>query len=106
MAMHSDFGQDCEIRLMVDSSAAIGIAYRQGLGKVRHLDVQQLWVQQKVLSKALKLINVMGAANVADMMTKHVSRDAVEAICGLLGFSLAEGRPEIAPKMSRGSESV
>ena len=35
-----DFGQDCGLRIHVDSSAAIGICKRTGVGKIRHLDTR------------------------------------------------------------------
>ena len=37
-----DFGENLQIEMGCDSSAAIGISYRLGLGKVRHLHTQQL----------------------------------------------------------------
>ena len=40
--MFKDFGMDVAATLQVDASAAIGIAQRKGLGKVRHLDCQAL----------------------------------------------------------------
>ena len=43
-----DLGVDVPLRVWTDSSAAIGICSRQGLGKLRHLDTQTLWVQQAV----------------------------------------------------------
>ena len=36
------------IEMFTDSSAARGIASRRGLGKVRHIAVCQLWLQDKV----------------------------------------------------------
>ena len=42
-------------RVWTDSSAAIGICKRQGLGKLRHLDTQMLWVQQRVRHNDLDL---------------------------------------------------
>ena len=40
-----DLGIARKIRLSEDSSAAKGIADRTGLGKVRHIEVNQLWIQ-------------------------------------------------------------
>ena len=34
------------IGVYTDASAAIGIAQRLGVGKVRHIDVGMLWIQQ------------------------------------------------------------
>ena len=35
------------IQINADASAAIGMASRLGLGKVRHIEVTQLWIQEK-----------------------------------------------------------
>ena len=37
-SLMKDLGQDMPIRVWTDSSAAIGICTRQGLGKLRHID--------------------------------------------------------------------
>ena len=42
--------------LHTDSSAAKGMANRKGLGKVRHIEVSQLWVQQEVAAGRVKVI--------------------------------------------------
>ena len=41
-----------------DSSAAKGIAARKGLGKARHIDVSQLWVQQEVHRNMITIVKV------------------------------------------------
>ena len=43
-AMAKDVGYALKIALCVDSSAAIGISSRRGLGKVRHIELNQLWL--------------------------------------------------------------
>lgn len=43
-SMLMDLGVTLGIRLHTDASAAKGIASRRGLGKVRHIDVSQLWL--------------------------------------------------------------
>ena len=40
-----DLGHDIPVRVWTDSSAAIGICGRQGLGKLRHIATHTLWVQ-------------------------------------------------------------
>ena len=42
-----DAGVELPIRVWTDSSAAIGTAGRQGLGKLRHLEFHSLWLQQR-----------------------------------------------------------
>ena len=46
-ALMRDLGIEVTGTVATDSAAALGIASRQGLGKVRHLDVNLLWVQQQ-----------------------------------------------------------
>ena len=40
------FGDKIDAFLYADASAAIGVAGREGLGRIRHLDTQLLWLQQ------------------------------------------------------------
>ena len=46
-----------------DSSAAIGICKRTGIGKVRHLATGQLWVQERLRAGAFQLFKVLGQEN-------------------------------------------
>eukprot|EP00969_Alexandrium_andersonii_P187300 8275642-Alexandrium_andersonii.AAC.1 len=43
-------GVGTELRVCADSSAAIGICRRSGIGRVRHLAAGQLWAQERVRS--------------------------------------------------------
>ena len=38
----ADFGHECRLRVHLDSSAAIGVTKRRGVGKIRHLDTRLL----------------------------------------------------------------
>ena len=42
-----DLGTGTKLDLKGDASAAIGVAARTGLGKVRRIEVCQLWLQEK-----------------------------------------------------------
>ena len=46
--MLRDSGVDIGVTIRTDSSAAKGIASRRGLGKVRHIELAQLWLQDQV----------------------------------------------------------
>ena len=59
-ALLEDLGIKVPLRVWTDSSAAIGICSRQGLGKMRHLDTHTLWIQQAVRSKRIDLRKVLG----------------------------------------------
>ena len=56
VSLMADLGYAIVARVHSDSSAAIGITNRKGLGKLRHLNVQFLWVQDKVRDKSSRSI--------------------------------------------------
>ena len=43
-ALFRDAGVILPVRVWTDSSAAIGISTRQGLGKLRHVECHSLWL--------------------------------------------------------------
>ena len=59
------------IEIKEDSSAAKGIASRRGLGKLKHVDIKELWIQEKVTLGDLKITKVLGTINLADALTKY-----------------------------------
>ena len=68
-----DLGWDVQLRVCLDASAAQSIASRQGLGKMRHVDVRYLWLQEVVRAGRLQLQKVRGAENPADVLTKPLT---------------------------------
>ena len=93
-----DLGLQLPVRVWTDSSAALGIASRSGLGKLRHLETHTLWVQEKVRTGAIEVRKVWGEVNPADLFTKHLpSREKVHQLLGLFGCEYREGRASAAP---------
>jgi hypothetical protein len=93
-----DLGVELQPEVHADSSAAIGICRRCGIGKVRHLAVAQLWVQDLVRAKDVRLHKVLGTLNPADLMTKPLPRAEIDGHLTRLGLSRAKGRAETAPR--------
>ena len=83
-----------------DSSAARGIAARRGLGKVRHIEVCQLWLQEKVQEGKVRLMRVKGIDNPADVLTKHVGSEVLTKHMSRLGMDRRRDRHEIAPSVA------
>ena len=105
-ALLRDLGVDLPLRVWTDSSAAIGICSRQGLGKLRHLDTHTLWIQQAVRTGKVDLRKVAGELNPADLLTKHsLSRARVEMLSELFGCRFLGGRSESAPALRRGDST-
>jgi len=94
----SDLGINLPVTAWTDSSAAVGIASRSGLGKLRHLETHTLWLQEKVRTKAITVKKVRGEVNPADLFTKHLlSREKIHQLVSLFGCQYREGRAAAAP---------
>jgi hypothetical protein len=95
--MFEDFGVKMAIRINTDASAAKGMANRRGLGKVRHIAVNQLWIQDRIAKGDLEVNKVNGKGNLADILTKHVNAEDIRVHLYRTGQSIEEGRHGIAP---------
>jgi hypothetical protein len=95
-----DLGIQLRIALCADSSAAIGICRRAGIGRVRHLAVGQLWIQELVRDAVVDLYKVQGDHNPADMLTKPLGRATLDGHMGRVRLSRIEGRAASAPAAS------
>ena len=101
-SLPADLGFHWPVRVWTDSTASIGMCSRQGLGKVRHLDVQLMWIQQRIRNHDLDLYKILGEENPADLMTKAgFPQDRADHLLRLMGCRFAEGRPETAPEFRR-----
>jgi hypothetical protein len=97
-----DLGLEMELSLHTDSAAAVGICRRSGIGKVRHLAVGQLWVQEKLKSGAFRLYKIAGTENPADALTKHLARDVLDKHLKAMCLQRLDGRAMSAPKAQIG----
>ena len=105
-ALLRDGGVQIPLRLWTDSSAAIGTAGRQGLGKLRHLECHSLWLQQRLRRKEFTLHKIGGEDNPADLFTKHMdSQRKLDHLLGMFNCELREGRPDAAPKLKTASSA-
>ena len=90
-AILKGFGVKVEALVLSDASAGIGIVSRQGCGRLKHLEVMWLWVQEKVLEKALRLKKHPTETNIADLATKHLSRSRMEMLLAAGNLVLVSG---------------
>ena len=100
MTLLEDFRFKTRATLHADASAAIGIVRRAGFGKLRHLNVRYLWLQDHLRSGHMDLHKVAGVANAADLVTKHLgpgkAKDHMEAIA----LKIEGGRAMNAPTLN------
>ena len=94
ISMAADFGIIMAGEVKSDSNAAIGIAHRDGLGgRCRHIRVQYLWIQSRIKDGDLKLVKVPGTSNLADIMTKAISKELMDKYLDMMGYVVKEGAP-------------
>ena len=73
--------QKLQLTVLSDSSAARGMCTRTGSGKVRHLDIKELWVQQKYRDRVFDLRPVDTLLNWADLGTKAHEQTRLDSLC-------------------------
>ena len=99
VTMAADFGSELKVRVHVDANAAKGMVERRGLSRVRHIEVDHLWIQEQEARRMLPLSKVAGGDNPADLMTKNVGIDLAIKHMKAMGIRFAEGRADSAAQL-------
>ena len=63
-------GYEVIYQLLLDSSAAKAMVQRDGVSKLKHMDVRTLWLQAERRDHSLTTRKVPGEKNIADLGTK------------------------------------
>ena len=87
---------ETKLKVMTDSSAALGTSNRLGLGKSRRVQTRFLWVQEHLAAKNFELEKVATNKNVADICTKSLNAEAAARHVRTMGFEIAAGRATTA----------
>ena len=94
-SLAEDLGWSFDVEFHVDSSAAKSMASRKGVGKVRHLAVRFLWLQQAVREGRLSIRKVLGTLNSSDVLTKPKILCDLVRLLERLGCALVSNRGEV-----------
>ncbi len=65
---------------------------------MRHIDVRELWSQDRVAKGELEIKKVRGEENVADGLLKHVERAKMDYCMKECRFVRRSGRHELCPR--------
>jgi hypothetical protein len=84
--MCREIGIQLEVKVHTDSNACRGTVQRSGLGRLKHLRIEELWLQNAVEEKRLEVVRVQREANPADCLTKFVPCAEMTRQCEMLGF--------------------
>ena len=88
-------------QLFADASAALSIAKRQGAGKMRHIYVKSLWLQEKEVQRILEYVKVKGEENPSDGLTKHVRQELAERYAKTVSLKLGGDRAKTSLQLSK-----
>ena len=66
------------VHLGTDSSAAKSFVCRRGLGRMRHLEIRDLWLQKEVRDGRVEVSKIPGDQNPADLMTKILGTSDID----------------------------
>jgi hypothetical protein len=109
-ALMDDMGMKVELVILSDSSAGRSISLRKGTGKMRHLQVKFLWLQDATFEKRVKIEKVKGTENPADVATKFLTATEMSEVVRKYGVVMKivekSAKPDLKTKASRGVSKV
>ena len=91
-SMAQDWGQSLGVTPYADLSAALAIAKRKGAGKLRHINVSALWTPDIQDREGAQYLNIEGTTNPADLTTKYLIREKVDACMKSISQEVRQGR--------------
>ena len=84
--MMEEIGEPTRVRLYTDSTSAHQIAERRGLGRLKHVELRWLWMQDEFRAGRLEIAHV-NTMHPADLMTKYLHRSRLEDLMELIGMA-------------------
>ena len=97
-SMAKDLGIDAKARILMDATAARGIATRRGAGRIRHIQTPYLWIQDCVASGRFSLDKVASEHNVADAGTKFLDAKTLWQHVSSMGSEERAGKSSLSLK--------
>ena len=85
-----DLGISCGLNLHLDASATMCLVNRRGVGKAKHVDMQNLWIQEASKSGRFTTRKVGTNVNPADLVTKQLAKAKNEQLMGIMGYEFME----------------
>ena len=101
-----DMGFEVTVEVIQDSTAAKGMASRAGVGKVKHLDIGWLWIQEIVKIRAIILKKIDGKHNPADFLTKPKSVKEMSRLSEALNYDMPSRADILEDGEAAGIEEV
>ncbi len=99
LTLLKDMGVVMKLKLKTDASVAKSIASRRGIGKVRHIEVNQLWLQERVNNGQIEVEKIDGKVNRADLLTKHEDGTHISSHMAWLNCKFEDNRHKLMPRL-------
>ena len=65
-----ELGLKTDLELLGDSTACFGVLHREGTGRIKHIEVRQLWLQSNVKAGEISVVKIPREVNPADALAK------------------------------------
>ena len=89
-------GFEVEIVIHTDASAALGAANRLGAGKrMKHIEIQDLWIQQLIRNKIVRVVKINTTEIPADIVTEHVGRAWLDKVCKMCNLRFPDEEQQL-----------
>ena len=95
-----DLGNVVGAAVYADAIAALGIIKRRGIGKLRHIRTQSLWLQEAHATKRSHFEKIDGSRSPSDLLTKHLSEMLMDRHMKVIGALPEDGRASTAPTLA------
>ena len=93
-------GLTLDIRVYTDATTGKSIASRRALDKIRHISVNDLWIQELVQNKSVTRVKIKNKFNPSHILTKHLGRAEIEIVMEHVQHFYEQGRAAAAPKLA------
>jgi hypothetical protein len=77
---------DAHLRIFSDSSAARAVVIKRGPGRMKHLDIRYLWMQEGYRNEEFQVAAIGTAVNWADALTKGFAGPRHRLLAAALGL--------------------
>ena len=99
----SEFFNPIGFRILTDAAAARGVVARQCAGRIKHLEVRQLWVQERERLGDLSVDKIPRSQNHADLLTHHTTEFELSQV--LAGINCIRRGPSFAAPARGGKQA-
>jgi len=87
VSMFEEIGEPVKVKIFSDSKAALQFMQRRGPGRIRHLDIRRMWLQEETHKGTIQLEHLRGENNPADLLTKSPPKQRFQKLRGMLGVT-------------------